>query len=143
MTLKNVFLFVFFLAIFVSLSFSDSCNDLIKIYGNKIKLPSSVSSFFSGETVTVTAYNSTDSMTGNGKIGNYGIESIKCGSNKNSDYTVHISEKALRAVSSSGSSNQVKTFISYMKKGEIQLTGKGWVQKFKLKLAESILSTQN
>jgi hypothetical protein len=81
-------------------------------------------------------------LTGNGKIGNYGIESIKCGANPSSDYTIKISERALCSLSGTNSKTAVSTFVSFMKRGEIQITAKGWVQSFKLSMAETVLNTQ-
>lgn len=143
MAAKNLILLGFaLLFLCVSAAFSYTCGDLVKTYGNRLKLPSTVSSFFNGETITVTAYNSSDSMTGSGKIGNYGIESIKCGPDPSSDYNIKISERALCSLSGANSKTQISTFISYMKKGEIQITAKGWVQKFKLNIAETVLNAQ-
>lgn len=135
MSVKYVFLFLLLATVAFSAS---SCPDLIKKYGNKIALPSTVVSLFSGSTVKLVVSTSSGTVTANGKIQNSGIEKIVCGS-ATADYTVSLDEKSVSTLSKVSSSARTSTFISMMKKGEIKLSASGYMASLKLKFALMLL----
>jgi len=114
-----------------------SCDSIVKKFGNKLAIPSSVSSYFYGETLSlsVPANSLTQDIKVSGKIGNRAITSLKCGKSS-ANYEIYVSYDA--AVALSKSKDQVQTFIQYMKKGEILVNANGFMPSIKLALAKSV-----
>ncbi len=120
-----------------------SCESISKKYGNKLAIPASVSSYFYGESISISvpAYQLNEEMRISGTIGNGAITGLECGKSSDSNYEIHISYKA--AVGLSKSKNQIQSFIQYMKKGEISVDANGFMPSLKLAFAKSVFGYYN
>lgn len=139
------FLLLFVLLLLLGTIFSAtsmSCSSIVKQFGNKLSIPSSVSSYFYGETISlsVPANSLTQEIKVSGKIGNGAIINLKCGKSS-ANYEIYVSYGAAAALSKS--KDQVQTFIQYMKKGEITVNANGFMPSIKLALAKSVFGYYN
>lgn len=130
---------VLFALILAGLIFSASgCQELIKKYGNRISLPSTVSNLFQGSTVGLEVATSSGAITANGKVTSNGIDKITCGTAM-TDYTVYLKESAVYSLQKASASSRTSTFISLMKKGDIRLAAHGYMSNLKLSFAKMLL----
>lgn len=120
-----------------------SCDSIIKKMGDKLSIPSSASSFFNGEKVNLIFPSNplTEEIKVNGKVGNRGLENLKCGINSKADYEISISYAA--ALDLSTSKDSIKTFVKYMKSNDIKISANGILPSIKLAIAKSVFGFYN
>jgi len=120
-----------------------SCDYAISKFGNKLSLPSAVSSFFYGESVNLEFPPSqwTEKINIYGTVGKNGLENLKCGTNPRVSYDLYLTFNA--ALELSTSKNPVQSFVKYMKTGDIRITANGFIPTLKLAIAKSTFGYYN